>query len=193
MGKIAIDIALLLPEEIENICIEINQKSKKIRPLQKDDYLPHITLAMGIVDEKDIKLIQDFLQNLKAKEIELLIESIRFKETPEGNESAFNITNNSALQNLHETISDYLKQYFQKGASVEMLYGGDETGITGNTALWLDTHSEKAYENYWPHITLNCYDVEIKLPIKFKVDTIALCHVGDGVTCRKILSGYKLN
>jgi len=193
MTKIAIDIALLLPEDIEDFCIKINEASEKINPLGKDDYIPHITLAMGIIDKKDVKPIQDYLQNLKINPFKLSVDKIRYKETPEGNKSSFEVTNTQELQALHETILSNIKQYLQKGASVEMLYKGDETGMSENTKLWLDTHSEKtAFENYWPHITLGCYNAKAELPIKFKVNTIAFCHVGDGVTCRRIISKYKL-
>lgn len=193
MAKIAIDIALLLPDDIENLCIKLNKNSERIRPLGKNDYIPHITLAMGVIDEKDVKPIQDYLQAIEQSPIELSIENIKYKETPEGNKSSFEITNTEELQSLHETILNKIKQYLQKGATVDMLYKGEETGMKDETKVWLDTHSEKtSFENYWPHITLGCYDAKADLPIKFKVDTIAFCHVGDGVTCRKIISKYKL-
>lgn len=194
MTKIAIDIALLLPDDIEDRCIQINQECERKRPLGKEDYIPHVTLAMGIIDEKDLSHIQEYLQNLQSNPLELSVDGIRYSETPEGNKSALEVTNTQELQTLHETILNHVKQYLQKGASVEMLFKGDETGMTEKTKLALDTYSEKtSFENYWPHITLGCYDAKTKLPITFKADTIALCHVGDGVTCRKIISTYKLN
>jgi len=193
MGKIAIDIALLLPEEIEDLCIDINKKNEKIRPLGKNDYRPHITLAMGIIDEREVKSIQDYLQNFNASPLDLTVNKIKYTKKSEGNESLLEVINTPELQALHRTILDSIKQYLQKGASVEMLYKGDETGMTEGTKLWLDTFVDKiTFENYWPHITLNCYNAETDLPIKFKVDTIVLCHVGDGVTCRKILFETKL-
>ena len=66
MTKIAIDIALLLPKEINKICIDINQKedSESYSDLSKKDNHPHITLAMGVIDEEDIEKV-----NNKLKEI----------------------------------------------------------------------------------------------------------------------------
>lgn len=193
MGKIAINVSLLLPKEVEDLCIEINKRCERVRPLGKDDYRPHITLAMGIIDEKEIKSIQNYLQDLNVNSFNLTINRIKYTKKPEGNKSVLELINTPELQALHETILNKVKRYLRKGASLEMLYKGDETGITENTKLWLDTFADKtAFENYQPHITLGCYNAETNLPIKFKVGTIALCHAGNGVTCRKVLFETKL-
>jgi len=127
------------------------------------------------------------LQNINIPPIDVIINKIKYT-APEGDNSSLEIMKSSELQTLHQTIINYIKQYLQKDASLEMLYKGNETGITENTKLWLDTFNDKtANNNYWPHITLNCHNAETTLPLKFKANTIALCHVGDGVTCRKIL------
>jgi hypothetical protein len=193
MAKIAVDIALLLPDKIEDLCIRINKEFERIRPLGKKDYKPHITLAMGIIDKKDVKPIQNYLKSIKAKPLEISADKIRYRKTTEGNKSSLEVKNTKELQKLHEKVLKNIKQYLHKGADADMLYKGDETGIKESTKLWLDKFSEEtAFEKYSPHISLSCYDAKTKLPIKFKVDTIAFCHAGDGVTCRKIISSYKL-
>src|SRR5680860_451818 len=66
MAKIAIDIALLLPEAINKICTGVNQAegSDAFSDLSKPDNYPHITLALGIIDEKDIEEVNSKLHKI---------------------------------------------------------------------------------------------------------------------------------
>ena len=53
MPKIAIDVVLLPPEEIMDKAIEINrQLADDPIKLNKENCLPHVSLCMGVVEEK---------------------------------------------------------------------------------------------------------------------------------------------
>lgn len=64
--KIAIDIVLLLPENINTICKELNKELNKDYVSFEDGYFPHITLGMGSV-------LLDGIDSLKS-ELSSLIE-----------------------------------------------------------------------------------------------------------------------
>ena len=71
MARKAVDVVLLPEETIADKAIKANAKlvencgSEIV--LNKEDCLPHISLAMGCVDEKDIAYIEKILQSI-AKE-----------------------------------------------------------------------------------------------------------------------------
>ena len=58
MAKIAIGVAIIPPDEILNLCIQINQEAFKNNKgrfrISKTDFIPHISLALGCIDEKNI-------------------------------------------------------------------------------------------------------------------------------------------
>ncbi len=73
-GRKAVDVVLLPTEAMMDKAIEVNAKlvekfGKKIA-LNKENCLPHISLAMGCVDERDIAAIGKILQTI-AKECSL--------------------------------------------------------------------------------------------------------------------------
>ncbi len=182
---IAIDIVLLLPEEIIDLCIEINRKFKRNIDLGKKDFIPHISLGMACVDEKDLEKIKKALP--KIKRLYLEIEKIKYYETDEGKKSSFSIKKNEKLQKLHEQVMDILSPLIKCKVSEEMIVG-DELSERSRQII-NNYEKEFAYEHYWPHITLSCFDANYeKVPIKFTVDTLAIFQLGNGCTCRKIIN-----
>ena len=74
MGKKAVDVVLLPDEAMTEEAIEANAElvkkfGKKI-VLNKKNCLPHISLAMGCVDEEDIVSVERILRSI-AKECSL--------------------------------------------------------------------------------------------------------------------------
>ncbi|MBU2542799.1 hypothetical protein KJ785_04545 [Patescibacteria group bacterium] len=188
MSKIAFDIAILPPENIQDICVELCNKyannSGQLR-LNKIDNLTHISLFMGMTEKNDLpdmfERVEKITNNLGTLKLELetlkKINNTHFfvvKKTPE-------------LQNLHEKIVNELKDYKAKNTTADMFF--DEK-IDESTFFWTDNYiTGSSFQKFWPHITLKgCakpkYD---DLPKKFIADKIAICHLGDHCTCRKIL------
>jgi 2'-5' RNA ligase len=71
MAKIAVDIVLLPSEEVTDQAIEANKRlSKRYADriiLDKENCLPHISLAMGCINERDISNIERILQSIAEK------------------------------------------------------------------------------------------------------------------------------
>ena len=188
--KLAIDVVLLPPEEIMDKAIEVNKQlinypNNKII-LNKENCLPHITLCMGVIDEENLPNIKELLEDV-AKELSSLSLKIVKIDTEE-EYTGFAIEKTQALQSLHETIMEKLLPYATHDATVEMVYSPPE--VEEKTLFWINNYRKKfSFENYYPHITLGTSEVikKIDASLIFTASTLALCHLGNYCTCRKVL------
>ncbi|MHC4622384.1 MAG: 2'-5' RNA ligase family protein [Planctomycetota bacterium] len=199
MGKKAIDIVLLPDEAMADRAIEANralveQCGEKI-VLNKQSCLPHISLAMGCIEESDTARIEQILAEAagKASSEELQVVGIQTSTNLAGEEvSVFEVEKTRALQSLHEEIMEKLAPYLSSDAGKEMLYDPAEVGQS--TLLWIRNYREKSsFENFFPHITIGYGRIENgPFPIKFDAAKLALCHLGNHCTCRETLASIKV-
>jgi len=194
MSKIAVDVVLLPSDEMMDKAIRANVelvgKSGSEIVLSKDNCLPHISLAMGCIDERDIASIEKVLEQL-AKEStlgDLKIAGIHTSTNAKGEKtSLFEITKTKELQSLHEKVMKKLTPYFSYDVTDDMIYDDE---VEETTLLWIKNYPEQAsFANFMPHITIGYGQVENgPFPIVFTVSRLALCHLGNHCTCRKILA-----
>jgi len=197
MAKIAVDVVLLPSREMADRAIEANrgllgQSVGKI-VLAKDDCLPHISLAMGCIDEGDIAGIEKILQTIAEKYPAgcLSAVGIRTEANSAGEQvSAFQIERTETLQSLHEEIMRKLSPYFSYDVTPDMVFSG--TAGT-STLLWIKNYPRNSsFERFSPHITIGYGQVnDSSFPMKFAVSKLALCHLGNHCTCRKILASAR--
>jgi hypothetical protein len=195
MVKIAVDVVLLPSDDMMDIAIEANQRLRlqstdKI-VLNKVNCLPHISLAMGVINEDRIAEIGEVLRaivrriSLKA----LVATCIHTQVLLSGRTvSAFQIENTGQLQSLHEDIMRRLEPFFSYIVTEDMLHSppaADET-----TLQWIKNFPENSgFKGFFPHITIGFGRLSgVSFPIKFTISKVALCHLGNHCTCRKILS-----
>lgn len=199
MSRIAVDVVLLPDEAMTAKAIESNRKlveklGNKI-VLGKDDCLPHISLAMGCIDERDVSPIRDILKAITAKnrlgELNIcgIITSTNAKDEMV---SVFEVAGTQELQRLHETVMKKLKPFFSCDITDEMLYGNDAVAET--TLEWISNYPVKSsFEHFMPHITIGYGQAQIEaFPIPFRASRLALCHLGNHCTCRMILAAVDL-
>ena len=200
MVRKAVDVVLLPAEAMSDKAIEANEKlvekfASRI-VLNKQNCLPHISLAMGCIDESDIGTIERVLTQtaekypvgtLKVVGIGIGTDSVGEKV------SSFEIEKTEQLQLLHEMVMQEMSPYFNYEVSADLLYGDED--IARSTLLWIKYYREKSgFDNFWPHITLGYGRLDkICFPEEFAVSSIALCHLGNHCTCRKVLISIKLN
>jgi hypothetical protein len=96
------------------------------------------------------------------------------------------------LQLLHEEVMDKLTPYLSTDVTEDMIYG--DQSVAESTLLWIKNYREKvSFENFFPHITIGYGQIEDHLsPISFVPSELALCHLGNHCTCRKVLYSIKL-
>jgi 2'-5' RNA ligase len=207
MAKIAVDAVLLPSDELMDKAIEANRELLKRCAdkivLDKESCLPHISLAMGCIGEKDIADIEKVLWKI-AKQYSL--EQLSVIDIHVGTNSAgekvsvFRIERTKTLQFLHEEIMRRLAPYFSYDVTADMILSPAEVGES--TLLWIKNYPEKSsFENFFPHITIGYGEIgghsfgsreAGSLPIKFTASKLALCHLGNHCTCRKILASAEL-
>ncbi len=194
MAKITVDIAILPSEEIMDLVIELNSKNP-ISKFNKTDNLPHISLAMGVIDDSEIDMVNEKLKNIceKFKELELEISKLYYTIRPDGNKSyAFKIKITEEIRQLHTMVMKELP--LTHDVSIDMFYQGEK--VDPITLYWVKNYKDKHKDpnNYDPHISIKSNDeVEYnKTPIKFKASRVVLCHMGNYGTCRTIFGEFKL-
>jgi len=199
MSRIAVDVVLLPDEAMTDKAIEINAGLvKKIGDkivLNKENCLPHISLAMGCLEETDIasveKVLGEIAQETSLPDLKVL--GIRTSGNSKGEAvSVFELEKTTQLQSLHEKVMDRLTQYFSSDVTESMIYGEEE--VAESTLLWIKNYRQKSsFEKLFPHITIGYGQIENQvLPETFVASQLALCHLGGHCTCRKILVSIKL-
>ncbi|MBW3019766.1 2'-5' RNA ligase family protein [Candidatus Woesearchaeota archaeon] len=204
MKKIAIDVVLLPPEEIMDLCIEVNEKAfkkgKGRHKLNKVNCVPHISLTMGCVyDDKLPCMIRDLGKISAATEpLTLKITGVEMYG-PEGERRGFlKINVPKKLRELHNEIHYRIARHVVNCDGPYVLVDGESTGISDSSKEMLNKHSKTQFgDDYNPHLTLCCYDSDkfckdLKFPISFNVSKIALFQLGDGCTCKKLLNEFSL-
>ncbi len=199
MGQLAVDVVLLPDEVMTTRAIALNrQLATSRRPeiaLNREDCLPHISLAMGCIEEAEVKAIQTRLEDLarqphmKQLEVVGVLTSTNSRgETT----SLLDVERTEDLQALHEQVMEEMAPFFRYGVTEAMFY---DDVVTETTLDWIRTYPEKAsYESFRPHVTLGYGQVPagVVFPIPFTVTQLALCHLGNHCTCRKILAATRV-
>jgi 2'-5' RNA ligase len=199
MSKKAVDVVLLPDKAVTEKAIEVNAKlvkkfGKEI-VLNEEDCLPHISLAMGCIDEGDIAAVEGILRSIvKASSLgDLTISGVRVSENSAGEKvSSFEVERTKELQLLHETIMERLEPHLGGDVTAEEV-SDDEVAET--TLSWIKNYREKSsFDKFFPHITIGYGEVSNQpfFPIKFTASKLALCHLGNHCTCRRILASIEL-
>jgi 2'-5' RNA ligase len=233
MAKIAVDAVLLPSDEMMDKAIEANRELLKqcagfppilARPsrdrqggvpdkivLDKENCLPHISLAMGCIDEEIVADIEKVLQTIAkgprfAGTKQYSLEQLSVIDIHVGTNSAgekvsvFRIEKTEALQSLHEEIMQRLAPYCSYDVTADMIFSRfPRSGVPApeageSTLLWIKKYPEKSsFENFFPHITIGYGEIDdYSFPMRFTASKLALCHLGNHCTCRKILASAEL-
>ena len=198
MSRKAVDVVLLPDERMTGIAIEANaglvgKFGEKI-VLSKEKCLPHISLAMGGIDEKGLDAVEQVLRRI-AEQYSLgglRVVGIGVSVGSGGEKvSVFELEKSKAIQSLHKEVMDGLEPYFNCDVSEGMVADAE---VAASTLRWIRQYREKSsFENFWPHITIGYGEMEkISLPIEFDASALALCHLGNHCTCKKVLVSVKL-
>lgn len=195
MEKFAVDVVLLPFEEIMDEAIKINKELLKKNPnkivLNKENCLPHISILMGYLDEDDLPNVEKELQNIAKQFSSLNLKLIKLYADiiPTGEKvSCLGIEKTKYLQAIHEIVVKNIGPYLTHEGTIEMLYNPAE--VDKVTLFWINNYvKDSSFEKFFPHITVGFGETNKKFnfPISLTVSKLALCHLGNYCTCRKIL------
>ncbi|HLD26551.1 MAG TPA: hypothetical protein VJB63_01165 [Patescibacteria group bacterium] len=197
----AVDVVILPPREVSQFAISLSEQLRESSPivLNPNDYLPHISLSMGYIDS--LITAQQVIQQTasRVEPLSITIENISRGTKPFESHYFYGLTikKDVLLQKLHESLVDNNALVSVEKPETRFFLpesNGEIVQAVYNYVGAFNTHHSKA--NFNPHITLGA-GPEGKLqtdqsPIKFTVDTIYLCQLGNFCTCRKILAEFPL-
>jgi 2'-5' RNA ligase len=199
MGQMAVDVVLLPDEAMMSRAIQINRQllgsGCPEMVLNQQDCLPHISLAMGCMDEADAEAIRQRLAELARRTAvrELSVVEVVGSTNVRGETtSVLQVEKTGELQSLHERVMTEMSPFFRYEVSAAMIH---DDGVAPSTLDWIRTYPQKAgYECFSPHITIGYGRVPPGLcfPIPFTVTRLALCHLGNHCTCRKVLAAAEI-
>ncbi len=198
MPKVAVDAVLLPPQEVAAAAIEANAELLKQSPgkivMGEGGCLPHISLAMGCIDSTDIAHIEDALAKLAVEHHPgaLISLGIGVGTNSVGEKvSVLRLESTEALQLLHQEVMRELEPYLSHDVKAEMVMSPPEAGES--TLRWIREYRQKSsFERFFPHITLGYGQLDdFPFPAEFTAHSLALCHLGNHCTCRKILAETK--
>jgi 2'-5' RNA ligase len=191
--KIAVDVVLLPDEKMTAGAIGLNKTlsettSGKIA-LNRDNCLPHISLAMGCIEENYLPEIREILREIagkfpvkKLKATEINIQTNSLGEQV----SLLGVEKTEQLKLLHETVMEKLEIFFTYDVTADMLLSEK---VAPTTLLWIGNYRRNSsFESFYPHITIGYGKAsDIELPREFEICRLALCHLGNHCTCKKVL------
>ncbi len=195
MKPIAVDIALIPDAHLCDQAMSMNASLVREHDseivLHPIHCLPHISLAMGGIDQDDVV---DISQRLHAiwrdhRLTELLHTKGLVTNTNTRGEtiSSIELVKDRDLRILHEKVMALADPYFKYEITDTMFVG--DGPIAQSSLNWVSTFKEKsALEHFWPHITLGYGKAEpAKIRDTFYVDRLTLCQLGNHCTCQKVL------
>lgn len=191
MARIATDVVLLPDDAMTDRVIGINKQigreySAQI-VLNRENCLPHISLAMGCVEQGDVEAVRGVLERL-AKEIPVRQLTATGIQNPDDRKASFlEIERTQELQKLHERVMEEMESFFSHEVTDAMFY---DDIVDPSSVEWVRSYPEKAsYGDFRPHITLGYGRAKpsFSLPVPFGTAGPALCHLGNHCTCRRIL------
>jgi 2'-5' RNA ligase len=163
--------------------------------LDHESCLPHISLAMGCIDERYIADIEKILKSIadKYNPGRLSVVGINTGTNSLGEKvSSFEVEKTELLLSLHEKVMRKMTPYFSYNVTAEMVLSPPIAGES--TLLWIKSYPEKsAFKNFFPHITIGYGQIDnFSFAAEFTASKLALCHLGNHCTCRKILASAEL-
>ncbi len=200
MNRIAIDVVLLPDEAVAALAVRANVeligRSDSQIPLDQETCLPHISLAMGCIEREAVEPVTERIEAIASAcpVGALVITGIVTSLNARGQSvSAFAIAKTGAVQGLHERVMDALQPYLNQDVTEAAIFG-DET-VAETTLAWIrDYRNKAAFGAFFPHITIGYGTVEqvMSFPIPLGAPRLALCHLGNHCTCRKVLASVPL-
>jgi hypothetical protein len=101
------------------------------------------------------------------------------------------IAKTQPLQQLHERVSARMARFFTYDPAESTLFGPGP--IAATTLTWIrDFPRKSSFSFFWPHITLGYGDASsLQNPVVFTAARLAICHLGNHCTCRKVLASVQ--
>ncbi len=192
--KYTADIVLIPPLPIIERIVQSNNedfaKQQTLVRLGFEDYVPHLSLVMGVLDTENEKKVIDEINNIVSfiEKIELAVAHT--------NNPWITISRTKELMELHATLMEKVYVVFERGGTAEMYHRTDPGEIIDPSVLtWINEFDSKySLDNFNPHITswTKSEKERDQIPKTFTSSKLALYHLGNYNTCRKLIHSWQL-
>lgn len=194
--RLAVDIALLPPSDVTNqiIALTAHLPDNPTR-LNTTDCLPHITLAMGLLDEEKLPAATAALRQLNVgiDGIPITIHhtnTYKWQGSPLEPFSELVVDVTPKLTQLHTEVMRAFKQLLAYD-NVDTSHFFSPPTVATQSIYWVEHYAEQHQSpgDYHAHITLGEGVVnDLEQSIRYTGSRLALCHLGTYCTCRKVLA-----
>ncbi len=192
-NKIAIDIVLLFPDEINKLLYTLN--SKIIPEEGMEHYIidgvacfPHISLLMGITEAENIDFIKEKLFKIAQRYLPL---NIRFTHIQNVKFPYLAIKPEDNLINFQKEIAREIKLDYDANKNMFVNSNISDAGVE-----WVNEYKKNNIEKYNLHTTIGLGDVsmirDVEFPIDIELCNLAITQLGVYCSCRKILAEVNL-
>jgi hypothetical protein len=200
MDQIVVDVVLLPQREMMDRTIEANRQLVEaygpIITLDTNACLPHISLAMGCMERRQVEPVRHVLETLvrDCPLGELVVTGIVTTMNAQGQHiSSFVLAKTAEIQNLHEQVTQRMEPYFTYDVTAETICGNEP--VEESTLAWIRTFREKSsFAAFFPHITIGYGMVTepMTFPMRIRTPWLALGRLGNHCTCRKVLTHVEI-
>jgi hypothetical protein len=197
MSRYAIDVVILPPEPVMDLAISWNKRLSYLEDqsimLNTMDTLPHVSLLMGGLATERLQEATATLDKIirRLPFVSMEITGLRFTDGSHP-VAALDIALSHELSGFQRVLIEAFRPLITQDVQREDLF--DAPPINASAVEWINRFMpEQCYERFWPHITLGHGRlVEKQQSLTFRATRIAICHLGNHCTCRKILAEVQL-
>mgnify|MGYP001605375606 CR=1 FL=1 len=186
----AVDIVIVPPDHIQDVAIDLSKKVfGSTFVLGRTEYIPHISLYMGYAVDVE-KIGEQVAESLKGElPFDLVVEGIKTGASP-----IMDIRKSLDLRRLHYKLFSAVRLVNDRREPEAYMDGVARDETLNYISSFRQKHARLSF---LPHITLGAGvlpegSVVVELPIEFKAKTVALFHLGNYNTCRRLLKKWEL-
>lgn len=193
MSKLAIDVALLPPADVMDLCISWNRRladrTTQSILLNKSDLLPHVSLVMGCLPTVSLHKVENALKGNAGKWRPLRLH-VNGVHVINGSPTvvSLDIAFSDQLLLLQRELIETLKPWLTQDAEASDLF--DPPPISWSTINWINRFiPDQCGERFWPHITIGHGATDVRQEsFDFIARRLAVCHLGNHCTCRRVVA-----
>lgn len=188
MLSIAINICILPPKEIKELCSKIYKQDKSEYSDEDLEYIPHITLLQKSIDKNDLEKLMEDIKTLKIEKFEIETKEFLFSML-----LWLWIKRNEKITNLQKKIIEIWEKYSNLKPSKNSFI--TQKHFSQESIDWVENYLKYLNFDKDLHITLwqenQLEEIKnIKLPKSFIFDSLCIGQMWNYCSVRKIL--YKI-
>ncbi len=184
--KKAINIVLVPSKTVKDTIIEMH-KNITNSWWEQILFIPHISILMGVVEDKKVPLLIDELKRIFQKQVFLQLKIDKLIKKQKDNWKYvydLNIQKTREVEHMHKEIFNLIG-FFSFEPQKEDFF--DSQNLDNITLTWVKKYKEKQdFEKFRPHITLGVWkdiDINLNQELPFSCSQIWVYYMWNYCTC----------